>query len=209
MPQPDRLPERRGEYVKPRRGRLLGSICIVGGVLVTVSGVLLDSQTAGAASADTTAARLANGLFAIAVLGLVGGLLGLRGLRVGGPGWLPRTAFVVTLLGLLLWIIGGLYLTMDASVDQPFTPAGGLISSLGMIVLGIAAMRSGVLTDWRRFVPLLVGVWFFVQIPLQIAFFISAQGSPSYALLLGVFGLLWALVGYVVWSAAGEKATRS
>lgn len=99
--------------------------------------------------------------------------------------------------------------TGEALVEVVFTPAGGLISSLGMIVLGIAAMRSGVFTDWRRFVPLLVGVWFFVQIPLQIAFFISAQGSPSYALLLGVFGLLWALVGYVVWSAAGEKATRS
>ena len=187
------------------RTRLLGQVCVVCGALVAVAGFLLDSQAAGAVTADTATARFANGLFGVAVLGLMGGVLGLWSLRVGGSGWLPQAATVVALVGLLLWTIGGLYLATDASADQVLTPAGGLISSVGMIVLGVAVLRAGVLKDWRKLVPLLVGAWFFVQLPLQAVFFIGVQGSPSYAVLLGVFGVLWALVGYVVQSHAGDN----
>jgi len=186
------------------RIRLLGWICVVCGALVAIAGFLLDSQVTGAVQADTAIARFANGLFGVAVLGLMGGVLGLWSLRAGGSGWLPQTATVVALVGLLLWTIGGLYLTTNASADQVFTPAGGLISSIGMIMLGIAVIRARVLNDWRKFVPLLVGGWFFVQLPLQVIFFIGVQGSPSYTILLGVFGVLWALVGYVVQSYASE-----
>lgn len=186
------------------RIRLLGWICLVCGTLVAIAGFLLDSQVTGAVQADTAIARFANGLFGVAVLGLMGGVLGLWSLRVGGSGWLPQTATVVALVGLLLWTIGGLYLTTNASADQVFTPAGGLISSIGMIMLGIAVIRARVLNDWRKFVPLLVGGWFFVQLPLQVIFFIGVRGSPSYTILLGVFGVLWVLVGYVVRSYASE-----
>ena len=187
------------------RTRLLGWVCVVCGALVAIAGFLLDSQAAGAVTADTATARFANGLFGVAVLGLMGGVLGLWSLRVGGSGWLPRAATVVALVGLLLWTVGGLYLTTDASADQVLTPAGGLVSSVGMIALGIAVLRAGVLSGWRRLVPLLVGAWFFVQLPLQVAFFIGVRGSPSYAVLLGVFGALWALIGHVVQSYASES----
>src|SRR5918998_2066138 len=121
-------------------------------------------------------------------------------------GWLPQAATVVALVGLLLWTVGGLYLTTDASADQVLTPAGGLVSSIGMIVLGIAVLRAGVLSGWPRVLALLVRAWFFVQLPLQVAFFIGVRGSPSYAVLLGVFGVLWALVGHVVQSYASQHA---
>jgi hypothetical protein len=187
------------------RIRLLGWICVVCSVLVAITGFLLDSQAIGAVEADTATARFANGLFGVAVLGLMGGVFGLWSLRVGGSGWLPTIATLVTLIGLLLWMIGGLYLTTNASADQAFTPAGGLLSSIGMVVFGLAVLRAGHLNDWRRFVPFLVGVWFFVQLPLQIIFFIGVRGFPSYTMLLGVFGVLWALVGYVVQSYASEQ----
>jgi hypothetical protein len=174
--------------------------------LVAIAGFLLDSQAAGAVTADTATARFANGLlFGVAVLGLMGGVLGLWSLRVGGSGRLPGAATVVALAGLLLWMVGGLYLATDASADQVLTPAGGLVSSIGMVALGIAVLRAGVLGGWRRLVPLLVGAWFFVQLPLQVAFFIGVRGSPSYAVLLGIFGMLWALVGHVVRSHASES----
>src|SRR5918997_6093765 len=81
------------------RTRLLGRVCVVCGALVAVAGFLLDSQAAGAVTADTATARFANGLFGVAVLGLMGGVLGLWSLRVGGSGWLPRAATVVALVG--------------------------------------------------------------------------------------------------------------
>jgi hypothetical protein len=180
------------------RIRLLGMACIVCGLIVSISGLLLDSQAAGAITADTVTARFANGLFGVAVLGLIAGVLGLRTLHLGGSGWFPQVATVLVLIGLILWTIGGLYLTRDASADQLLTPAGGLISAVGMIMYGIAVLRAGILRDWRRYVPLLVGIWFFAQLPIQIIFFIGAAGSPSYTVLLGVFGVLWALLGYVV-----------
>jgi hypothetical protein len=69
------------------RTRLLGWVCVVCGALVAIAGFLLDSQAAGAVTADTATARFANGLFGVAVLGLMGGVLGLWSLRVGGSGW--------------------------------------------------------------------------------------------------------------------------
>ncbi len=197
---------------RTKRGRMLGSACIVGGVLVAVSGLLLDLEASGplgSNTADTVAARFANGLFAVAVLGLMCGVLGLHVLRVGGSSWLPRMGTAMTLLGLLLWALGPLYLTTDASAEPPFSAAGGLVSSLGMIVYGIAAIRAGASGDRRRFVPLLVGVWFFVQLPVQIAFFLPVGGSPFFLLLLGGSGALWALTGWVVRSKARERVVAA
>ena len=69
---------------------MLGRVCVVCGALVAIAGILLDSQAAGTVTADTATARFANGLFDVAVLGLMGGVHGLWSLRVGGSGWLPR-----------------------------------------------------------------------------------------------------------------------
>jgi hypothetical protein len=50
-------------------------------LLVAVSGLVLELQAvdgAGSTTADTVAARFANGLFGVAVLGLMCGVLGLH-----------------------------------------------------------------------------------------------------------------------------------
>ena len=71
--------------------------------------------------------------------------------------------------------------------------------------MGIATLRAGIVAGWQRFVPVLLGLWFFVQLPLQVIFFISTSGLPSYTLLLGIWGILWAVFGCVVLWRSNSK----
>jgi hypothetical protein len=59
------------------------------------------------------------------------------------------------------------------------------------------------LRGWQRFAPLLVGVYYALMIPIQIVFFIVPNGKLS-AMLLALWGLTWALLGYAIYSIARQ-----
>ena len=188
-----------------QRTRAEGWACVAGGVLLALAGVLLDSQLSGEVVASTPTGRLAFGLWAVAVPGLMAGVVGLRALHPAGPRALSSIATWVTSVALILWMIGALYSVTDPSVDQAISPAGGALSVVGMVAFGIAVLRAGRLRGWRRFVPLLVGVWWPLQLPVQIVYFLGVLGSPSFTLWFGGLGALWALLGYVVASSAEAR----
>jgi hypothetical protein len=71
---------------------------------------------------------------------------------------------------------------------------------LGLLALGIAALRARVMVAPWGTVPLAVGVLWF---PLQGIGFVISDGV---GLVLG--GLAWALLGYVLWSQSGIPAPR-
>jgi hypothetical protein len=148
---------------------------------------------------------------ALMALGLVGGLAGLRLLRVVAPGWrtlLGRIGATVVLVGIALWLAAFtlLFFNPGAAFSQRLTPGGSLLMGLGMILLGIATASSGLLRGWRRWVPLLVGVYFPLQLVVQLAFFLNGRdGTPGpNGVLLGLWGLLWALLGYAIASASSQ-----
>lgn len=45
--------------------------------------------------------------------------------------------------------------------------AGSVLSAAGFVTAGVAVLRSGAWTGWRRLTPLAVGGWMVVMIPLQ------------------------------------------
>ncbi len=72
---------------------------------------------------------------------------------------------------------------------------------IGLLALGIAALRAEVLSPPWRAVPLVVGVpWF----PLQGIGFVISDGV---GLILG--GLAWVFLGCVLWSGSGAPAEQS
>lgn len=62
----------------------------------------------------------------------------------------------------------------DAALEDPTAVAalscfvaGTLIGAVGLIMAGVATLRSGTWSGWRRFTPLALGIWMAVMMPLQ------------------------------------------
>jgi hypothetical protein len=87
------------------------------------------------------------------------------------------------------------------TLDDPLVVALGAIYGVvtivvgaGLVGLGVTALRSGVLTGWRRWIPLSVGVWvFFPMLPgIALSFLAARLTITGWMLLFAVLG--WILM---------------
>jgi hypothetical protein len=87
-----------------------------------------------------------------------------RDRRLGEVG----TALVI--LGEIGWVVGTIVIPTNPEQEweQPFTPLGAMLSSLGMILIGVSVIRAGVWTGWQRFVPIFTPAYYFLFVlPLR------------------------------------------
>ncbi|GHO93140.1 hypothetical protein KSF_031880 [Reticulibacter mediterranei] len=184
--------------VSPRL-RLLGLLCLLGGIL-QLSDTPLDLWWSAPTSPVHAAARL---IWAIANFALIGGPIGIIAYRFVSPGWLTIAGAGVSIAGMLSQASGMIsYLVFpNSSAGQILTPSGGILIALGMVVLGSAALLRKKLSGWQAWTPLLVGLYFIVQLAfIQIPFFLS-KGHLIFAPLVDLWGFFWILLGVViVWS---------
>ncbi|GHO71240.1 hypothetical protein KSC_101320 [Ktedonobacter sp. SOSP1-52] len=181
--------------VSPRL-RLLGVLCLIGGIL-QLADTPLDLWWSDPVSPVHTVARL---IWAIAMLALIGGPIGIIAYRFASPRWLAMVGASITILGLLLQTSGMIfYLLLPTSGGgQILTPPGGVLIALGMVTLGIATRLGKKLAGWRAWTPLLVGLYFIAQLVLiQIPFFLG-KGLPIFAPFVDLCGLFWILLGAVL-----------
>jgi hypothetical protein len=148
-------------------------------------------------------------LFALANLCLMSGPIGWRALQVTGLGrqkGLGATGTVITLVGQASYMVGMVYIVAfpDYEFQQPFTPIGAFGSSIGMILVGIATLKAGAIHGWRAWLPLMIGLYFFIQLPVQ-AIFRFSQGLPPAYPVLGLWGLGWIILGYVIASSQNDR----
>ena len=101
--------------------------------------------------------------------------------RVGGR---------LAVAGALLYVVAHALslVAYDAALDDPISVAvvscfgvGTLLTAVGLIMAGTAALRSGVWSGWRRFAPLALGVWMVAMMPLQF--------TPALPLAVGIYAL--------------------
>ena len=177
--------------------RLLGYACLICGLLLFTNGVLAELSEGGRTSNDamTLAASLAGN---IGAFGFQVAFFGLQRIKAAGSGWLPKLSGGLIIIGLIFGLGGSLYTQLYPNSPQWGTPVGSLLVSLGWVVYGIGVLRVHELQGWQRFVPLLLGLFFFLQLPLQIIFFISVRGHPNYLIVVGGYGILIALLGYTM-----------
>lgn len=180
--------------------RLAGLACLLGGLLFCGINLLPTESSS----------LILDGLSVFLLLCLVGGPLGLRGLHGFGQGRVRRlggVGVIITLFGLLVYLIGVFANRLNPEMGFLYA-LGALFSGLGMLLAGIAVIAARQLSGWRRFAPLLVGLYYVLMIPIQIVFFIGPTGEPSH-LLLGCWGVTWALLGYALASADGHVGKKS
>ena len=133
------------------------------------------------------------------------GLLGLAGLaaHVAAPlGRLGWSSAILGAVGLALAATGrllreGLGVT---AVGWPLVFVGSLATAVGLVLVGLAAMRVGRLRRWAV-APIMIGV-------LELVGWLGAGWGSTQFLLGMVASLGWVALGYALWSAqdVGDRA---
>lgn len=115
--------------------------------------------------------------------------------RVGGR---------LAVAGALLYVVAHALslVAYAAALDDPISVAvlscfgvGTLLTAVGLIMAGTAALRSRVWSGWRRYAPLVLGAWMVAMVPLQftaalpVAVGVYAAATMALGLALLVEGL--------------------
>jgi hypothetical protein len=165
--------------------RWSGLCLILAGLMQLVIGPLQQFSPVAPPSLDFS---IRNGLIAVTHALVLVGVIGLARSGAAGDGWLGKVG-----LGLAI-IMGALFIPAELSI-QANQPLGATLDGicamglgLGMILAGAAVLRAGRWQDWRRFIPLLFGLYPF----LLIMPFIFLTGAPDFVAIggWGVFSLL-------------------
>ena len=127
----------------------------------------------------------------------------MRRTRAAGTGRWGHAVLLVQLVGLVLACLFGFFEATGllGRDDLAFNvmDAAWPLSMLWMLVVGITVVVAGRMPGWRRFVPLLCGLWLPLGIPLQMVL-----GDQVGSFMFGVSAVFWALLGYAV-RGAGER----
>lgn len=91
----------------------------------------------------------------LSVLGLLVGGISLW--KAGEP-----TGFGAKKNFLFVPIAGAVSYLLSIWVVLPFAPMGAVLNGLGMILVGVASLRANIWMGWKRYVPLIVGLFPFV-----------------------------------------------
>ncbi len=110
------------------------------------------------------------------------------------PGWLKNIGFAAALLGLAAQATGEAVIRFDMNVGNVFFSACMPLMGLGMILVGIAVLRTGAWSGWRRFAPLACGAY--IPVVLIPSFVIA--GGPSFLALAG-FAAIYAVLGLAMY----------
>lgn len=185
--------------------RTAGRLSLWAGVLGAVSGIFLAVRTPAVGSGQWSFPQgpaefgLTQGWFAVQHFGLFAGIWALHRL-IGGRG---RFGYAAAAGGMVALAVLELVAVLPAeqSIDDPFPlalgVAYGVVSTLigvGLVAMGVSAIRSGVLEGWSRFLPLSLGIWVFVpMMPAMGMSFIGARLAITGWMILFA-GLGWLLI---------------
>ena len=178
----------------PYKVRAAGVLCAVGGASWLVNGLvfLMISQPDGAAFVIAEAVWIA--IQTLLLIGVVG--LALSG---AAPGWFGAISLGIALLGRVDFVAAEVH-SLFIGEESVLLPVGALLTAVGMTLVGIAVLRANRWTGWRRFTPLLAGVY-----PLVAMFpFIFITSEPN-MISIAIWGLPWLLLGYAIYSNARER----
>src|SRR5579875_451091 len=144
------------------RVRLFGLFCLIGGSL-QLCDLPLDVWWSSPTSPVHAVALM---IWGLANAALMGGPIGIIAYRFVPPKGTAIAGAGLTLLGNLSQIGGMIcYLLLPRSAGgQVLTPLGGILITLGMLVLGMTTLRGKRLPGWQSWTPLLVGLYFLVQL---------------------------------------------
>jgi hypothetical protein len=175
--------------MKHHSTRTYGLLCALGGLVYLGTGVAAAALPRTFGNSAEPVAWFAILLATMHALTLAG-VLGLARSGAAGDRPLARTGLPLAGLGTAAAVVAEPMFLGPTSVAEPLIEVGSLVAALGLVIAGIAVLRAHRWLDIRRYVPLALGLYFLtVFMPWLIA-----AGEPNF-LVLGCWGVLWALLG--------------
>lgn len=134
-------------------------------------------------------------------LAALAGVIGLVLSGAAGTGWLGRVGLGAATLGQVLLSAAELTYPGRPEVGEQLFMIAPPLSAIGMVLAGVAVLRTGRWTGWLRFTPLIVGLYVFV---IQTPVFVIAGPPPAAAAVWTIAGweLCWVLLGVALWTDA-------
>jgi hypothetical protein len=180
----------------------LGVACTVGGLLFTLSLFMM-----GAVKGFPPSIRhffeqhdyLLRTLFLLSQIGFMSGLYTLLRTDATGQSKVGKTLLLIPLLGQLCYAATALLPTpvVMMVLPIPLPQLGAILNAIGMVLVGIAVRRAGRWQGWLRWMPLLTGLY-----PLAVMFPVLAITGHPPRMLINLWGLVWALLGYAIYAYA-------
>ncbi|HMS73885.1 hypothetical protein [Gordonia sp. (in: high G+C Gram-positive bacteria)] len=191
--QPAHVPTDTPLSSSPRASsRALVLLALLGALLQTLGGVL---ETLDRVEAGSPGFGFRTVLIGLAYLCLLGAVIELRRSTTAGRGRVVRVALMVAGAGWVLSAVAQLVLNIDSDVaEKALFPIATIAIGAGMLVVGIDVLRARRWSAWRRWVPLVCGVYPFVAIFPSFA----AAGQPNFPVLTG-WGLCWLFLAVALW----------
>jgi hypothetical protein len=191
--------------------RLSGPAAVLGGLLWIAGTVVnaLKPEGCVGAECDLPGRSMRGGgaldavlfIAAVPLIGVGAAALVVRARRAGRFGRLGRVGLLGSVVGAALLLTAGLVQALFFGGDFPYMPLvvipGGLAAVSGVVTLGIAVLRAGVLPRWA-------GALLIVGALAMLGF----NDQNAQALMAIPFGVAWAAAGYALWSAQAEQPAQ-
>jgi hypothetical protein len=186
--------------------RRAGTVGAIGGALTALSGLVVQAVVQ---PASTVSDQVWSYPWSPALLGPVSvvyavfhglvlyGVFGLARSGIAGPGRGARVGTTLAMVGTALLAVAELVSIpfADQPLDAPGPSAVGalfglatVLSGVGFVVAGVTTLQAGAWSGWRRFVPLVTGLWLILTTGLAMTAALAA-GVGVYGLCLLALGL--------------------
>ena len=118
-----------------------------------------------------------------------------------------RTVLIIQMILLTIGNLWNIYSiinpTSNTVIYNIADAIGWPFDNLFMLVTGITIVSAKELDGWKRFVPLLVGLWFPVTLIITRLVFGSSNAELLITSLYSIIG--WSLLGLVVYTSSGKE----
>ena len=169
--------------------RRAGIACALGGLLWFLT-LMLDVVATDVIHDSAGHFRLWVAALFLMQLLLLAGLLGFARSGAVGAGWLGRLGLGLALLGRGLFVVAEVQVFIAVEDYTPLLTLGAMVTALGMLLAGVAVLRAGRWAGWRRFTPLVAGLYpFLAMFPL----FAATGERPT--VMVALWGGAWLLLG--------------
>jgi len=131
---------------------------------------------------------------------MLGGVVGLLALDMARPRGLARIGAILAIVGLLIRFGAATWdFVSPTTATISFILLSIFLFLVGMGILGVTTLLGKQLSGWQAWTPLFAGA--FALIPTAI----YSLNQYLHFILLGLWGLPWLLVGYVVSTQAAKQ----
>ncbi|HYE53184.1 MAG TPA: hypothetical protein VD996_00020 [Chitinophagaceae bacterium] len=183
--------------------RILGILAFIGAPFLCIDQMVHGQNGPQSGFEHTSVSGLFNLIY---MLGWMCSIAVLRRIKATGTAGFGKAILVIQLCTLTLANVWNVYEIIAPGSESTlyfildlFWP----ISNLVLLIIGITVIRARRLQGWKRFVPLLAGIWFPVSIVL---FFTAGQGYLTMVLSGLYSAVMWTLLAYVSYTSEEEGA---